>query len=220
MYSADDLLMLSGIQHIAFCPRQWALIHIEQRWAENRLTVEGHHLHEKVDDPFVTDSRKNVVTCRSLAIVSFELGLYGKADVVEFYANDSSVNAIEIYGKQGYWRPIPVEYKRGKPKSDPIDEAQLCAQAMCLEEMYNVNISEGFLYYGETRHRHRVVFSHDLRTIVKGLSSEMHAFFDKRLTPLPDFRPRCKSCSLVNECLPRPFSRRNSVSNYLKQLEE
>ena len=220
MYADDDLLMLSGIQHMAFCPRQWALIHIEQQWAENRLTVEGHLLHERVDDPFITDTRKNVVTCRSLAVVSYKLGLYGVVDVVEFYPSDSSVNATELHGKRGFWKPVPVEYKRGSPKPDPIDEVQLCAQALCLEEMYHVNISEGYLYYGETRHRHQVVFTDELKTLVERYAGEMHRLFEKRITPLPDYQPRCKSCSLVNECLPKHFKEGDIVKNYLQTLED
>lgn len=219
MYSEEDLLLLSGIQHIAFCPRQWALIHIEQQWTENRLTVEGHHLHERVDDPFITDSRKKVVTCRSLAVVSYKLGLYGMADLVEFFPTDNPDNATSLTGKSGFWQPIPIEYKRGKPKPEVIDEVQLCAQAICLEEMYNLKISEGFLYYGETRHRFEVAFDDKLRKVVEEYSSRMHYLFERRITPLAEYAPRCKSCSLNNECLPKQMTGGDTVNNYLRLLD-
>ncbi|NMC60760.1 MAG: Dna2/Cas4 domain-containing protein, partial [Candidatus Methanofastidiosa archaeon] len=137
MYIDDDLLMLSGIQHIAFCERQWALIYIEQQWSENLLTIEGHYLHEKVDDPFFSETRKDIVYLRSLPVVSYRLGLYGKADLVELCkVTGESENAIEFPGRVGKWKITPVEYKRGKPKTDTCDEVQLCAQALCFEEMY------------------------------------------------------------------------------------
>lgn len=220
MYTDDDLLMLSGIQHMAFCPRQWAMIHIEQQWAENRLTVEGHHLHERVDDPFITDSRKKVVTYRSLAVVSYKLGLYGMADLVEFFPTDNPDNATSLAGKSGFWQPIPIEYKRGKPKHEVIDEVQLCAQAICLEEMYNLKISEGFLYYGETRHRFEVAFDDELRKLVEEYSSRMHYLFEHRITPPAEYAPCCKSCSLINECLPKQMNGGNAVNDYLKLLDD
>ena len=136
MYSEDELLMLSGIQHIAFCERQWALIHIEQQWSENVLTVEGHHLHEKADNPFEAENRGNVAIIRALPLVSLQLGFSGIADVVELArAGHDVTNSIPVSGREGKWLPVPVEYKRGKPKADHCDEVQLCAQVMCIEEM-------------------------------------------------------------------------------------
>ena len=155
-YGDEDLLMLSGIQHITFCKRQWALIHIEQQWAENNLTIEGNWMHQKVDDPTLMNRNKGIVTLRSVTLVSRRLGLYGISDVVEMVASTSGQNSIRHPKYPGFWQLIPVEYKRGKPKKDQIDEVQLCAQAICLEEMYNVSIEKGFLYYGETRHREEV----------------------------------------------------------------
>ena len=158
-YGDEDLLMLSGIQHITFCERQWALIHIEQQWAENKLTVEGNWMHQKVDDPLLMNRNKEVVTLRSVTLVSRRLGLYGISDVVEMVAASSEENSIRHPKYPGLWRLIPVEYKRGKPKKDQIDEVQLCAQAICLEEMYDICIEKGFLYYGETRHREEVLLT-------------------------------------------------------------
>ena len=169
-YGDEDLLMLSGIQHITFCKRQWALIHIEQQWAENNLTIEGNWMHQKVDDPTLMNRNKGIVTLRSVTLVSRRLGLYGISDVVEMVASTSGQNSIRHPKYPGFWQLIPVEYKRGKPKKDQIDEVQLCAQAICLEEMYNVSIEKGFLYYGETRHREEVQFTEELRKLVENVS--------------------------------------------------
>ncbi len=211
--------MLSGIQHFAFCKRQWALIHLEQIWEENRLTVEGHHLHERVDNPYNNTTRNRVLTCRSLSVTSLRLGLSGIADVVEFYLTDVPDNSIDLPDRSGHWRPVPVEYKRGSPKTDERDEVQLCAQAICLEEMYGLSIDSGFLFYGETRHRTEVVFTRSIRNLVEHYSQQMHILFKEKRTPLPEYRSQCRSCSLINECIPRHAARWKSVEEYLLNIE-
>lgn len=211
----EELLMLSGIQHIAFCERQWALIHIEQQWVENVRTVEGNNLHERVDDPFEKDYKKGVITLRSVSLLSRELGLTGVADIVELISTDQS-KGVSLPGRDGFWSFHPVEYKRGKPKSDERDEVQLCAQAMCLEEMHSIKISEGSIFYGETRHRINVTFSIELRNRVKELALKMHDLFDKGITPLPVAKNHCKMCSLVDVCLPESMSDSKKVTEYLK----
>ncbi len=220
LYIDDDLLMLSGIQHIAFCERQWALIHIEQQWVENIFTVEGHHLHEKVDNPFESEIMPNSMILRSVPLVSYKLGLYGYADVVELKKTHDSANSIVIKGKDGRWNMMPVEYKRGKPKKDRCDDVQLCAQAMCLEEMYGINIFNGSFYYGEIRHRHNIEFNDDLRGQVVYYAQRMHELFEKGITPLPLFKKQCHSCSLNDLCMPESLSGANKVSEYLKKLIE
>lgn len=215
----DDLLMLSGIQHIAFCERQWALIHIEQQWSENVLTVEGHHLHERVDDPFETEKRNNTLLWRALPLISQKLGLHGIADVVEMILTDGSDPAgIDIQGHPGKWLLTPVEYKRGKPKPDERDEVQLCAQALCLEEMYNTQITRGFLYYGETRHRHEVPFSRELRSLTGNYARRMHDLFCSGNTPPPIYKTHCRSCSLKDICLPKILAGHGSVQPYLNEM--
>lgn len=211
-YSDDDLLLLSGIQHIAFCPRQWALIHIEQQWQENILTFGGRELHERVDDPFFTEARGTVLVTRSLPIISRRLGLYGIADVVEFYQRDEG---IQIKGRNGLWRPHPVEYKYGEPKVDERDMVQLCAQAFSLEEMFATSVTEGDLFYGRIRRRQRVVFNESLRQQVMELSTEMHRLFAEGITPLPEQTKACRSCSLVEICMPHT-SKKRSVRRYLE----
>ena len=212
-YKEDDLLLLSGIQHMAFCPRQWALIHIEQQWAENVKTIEGQHLHERVDDPFNKDSSSALVVWRSLNLISYELGLTGRADVVEFRKSDTGIN---LPGKAGKWIPYPIEYKRGKPKPDERDEVQLCAQAKCMEEMFGTEILEGALYYGETRRRTVVQFSTELRSQVEAYANEMHRLFEQGITPAPEYKSHCKSCSLIEICLPKQMRGLKTASNDLK----
>lgn len=225
MYSEDDLLMLSGIQHFAFCERQWALIHIEQQWAENMRTVEGTHIHERVDDPFTSEVRGNVITLRSISLVSYSLGLYGVADVVEFIRSENTAG-IGMEGYSGVWQPVPVEYKRGKPKPDERDAVQLCAQAICLEEMYQNDkstpliIDKGYLFYGETRHRHEVIFSHEIRNKVETYTLRMHEIFAAGYTPSAKYKTHCKACSLVEICNPRVFENPRKVNDYLKNVLE
>ena len=211
-YSDEDLLLLSGIQHFAFCPRQWALSYIEQQWEENLLTFGGRELHERVDDPFFTEARGTVVVTLSLPIVSYKLGLYGLADVVEFRRSE---DGILINDRSGRWQPYPVEYKYGSPKPDDRDIVQLCAQALCLEEMLQTYIPKGDMFYGRIRRRQQVDFDEALRKRVKELVLEMHQLFEEGITPLPEQTAACKSCSLVEICMPHT-SKKRSVRRYLE----
>ncbi|MEG1617138.1 MAG: CRISPR-associated protein Cas4 [Bacteroidales bacterium] len=218
-YKEEDMLMLSGIQHIAFCERQWALIHLEQVWAENHLTVEGDWLHRNVDDSDFIECRKETISLHSVNLVSWQLGLYGISDVIELKRANTQESAVTHPSYPGYWHYIPIEYKRGKPKADNRDEVQLCAQAICLEEMYNINIPLGYLYYGETRHRVEIDFNDDLRSAVKEYALKMHELYQKRLIPTANYKASCKSCSLFDICMPKIFSRIESANSYLTQLD-
>ena len=212
-YTPDELLALSGIQHFTFCRRQWALIHIERLWQENALTAEGRVLHQRTDDPFETEVRAGQITSRAMPVASYRLGLYGVCDVVEFIP---SAEGISLPGRTGAYLVRPVEYKRGKEKSDPCDEAQLCAQAICLEEMLLVSIPHGDLYYGEPRRRVEVAFTPELRALVKEMTAEMHAFFARGYTPRVKTSKACHSCSLADLCLPR-LQNRVAASRYIQQ---
>lgn len=212
-HSEDALLMLSGIQHFAFCPRQWALIHIEQQWQENLLTFSGRELHERADDPFFNESRGDVLVIRSLPLVSRSLGLYGVADVVEFHRDPGGV---VLAHRPGRWRPHPVEYKLGQPKGDDRDMVQLCAQGICLEEQFGVPVTAGDLFYGRTRRRQPVEFDGTLKERVRQLAAGMHELFDRGITPPAEYRAACKNCSLMEICLPGPKSRK-SVQRYLEE---
>jgi len=216
-YTPDDLLPLSGIQHFLFCRRQWALIHIEQQWKENALTAEGRIMHQRADDPFFTETRNGVITARSVPIASYRLGLSGVCDVVEFTA---SPEGVKLPNRDGLYLAAPVEYKRGREKRDPCDEAQLCAQAVCLEEMLSVTIPRGFLYYGETRHRVEVDLTAELRGLVREMSEEMHAYFARGYTPRVKTSKACRSCSLADVCLPNLQEKVMPASKYIKQQIE
>lgn len=198
-YTPDELLPLSGIQHFIFCRRQWALIHIERQWQENALTVEGKLLHKRVDDPFFTETRKGLITARAVPVVSYRLGFSGVCDVVEF---TESPDGVQLPGRAGLFLAAPVEYKRGHEKRDPCDEAQLCAQGMCLEEMLAVSIPVGYLYYGETRQRVTVELTAELRELAQKMAQEMHAYFQRGYTPRVKTSKACRSCSLADVCLP------------------
>ncbi len=216
-YSSDELLALSGIQHFCFCRRQWALITIERQWEDNVLTVEGKALHNRADDPFFSEVRNGLIISRSMPIASYRLGFIGVCDVVEFA---SSPVGVKLPGRQGTYLPSPVDYKRGKQKRDQSDEAQLCAQALCLEEMLSVDIPRGYLYYGEIRHRVEIEFSTTLRDFVHKMAKEMHSYFERGYTPRVKPSKACKSCSLKDVCLPALQAREIPVSKYVqKQID-
>ena len=212
----EDWLQLSGLQHFAFCRRQWALIHIENQWAENLRTVDGGLVHERVHDQAFRESRGDCVTVRGLAVHSAELGVSGQCDAVEFRRVPSGV---PLKGREGLWLPYPVEYKRGKPKEHDADELQLCAQAMCLEEMLCCDVTEGALYYAQTRHRAVVPLTPELRGRVRESLGEMHELYRRRHTPKVKPSKACNACSLKDLCLPRLMGRR-SVADYLAAAME
>lgn len=213
MYAEEDYLMLSGIQHFAFCKRQWAMIHIEQQWAENYRTTAGEIMHKKAHDESAFEKRGNLLTVRGLRISSHSLGLSGQCDVVEFHQDE---NGIDLFGYEGKWNIVPVEYKRGTVKENNADELQLCAQAVCLEEMFQMDIPEGFLYYGENRRRHQVEFTSELRSEVERTADKMHEMFRRGHTPGAKPSKQCKSCSLENLCLPK-LQKSGDVRKYIEK---
>jgi CRISPR-associated exonuclease Cas4 len=206
MYNIDDLIQLSALQHFAFCPRQCALIHVEQVWQENRLTAEGRIMHEHVHEEG-DESRGDVRIERGASLRSLRLGLIGKADVVEYHRQ-----------ADGTWQAFPVEYKRGKPKPDHSDKVQLCAQALCLEEMLNVSIPGGALFYGKTRRRLDVEFDDALRRETQNIAELTHELIEAGQTPKPVYAKRCESCSLMGECMPKTIQKKRSVENYIKRM--
>lgn len=210
-YSEEDYLLLSGIQHFAFCRRQWALIHIENQWAENERTVDGTIMHEKAHSGDA-ESRGDAVIMRAVRVFSATLGVSGECDVVEFHRN---ADGISLNGHDGLWQPYPVEYKRGKPKEHNADEMQLCAQAMCLEEMLCCTIPCGALFYGEPRRRTEVEFTPELRRAVEDSLNEMHDYYKRGYTPKANPHKGCSACSLKEICLPKMVQRK-SVAAYVE----
>lgn len=208
MYTDDELIPLSAIQHFLYCERQCALIHQEQTWIDNRLTVEGARMHRRADSG-KDETRENLVVLRGLPVRSATLGLSGRADVVEFRRIRRG-SGVALEGCRGRWTPRPVEYKRGRPKRHRADEVQLCAQALCLEEMFEVRVSRGDLFYGARRRRNEVIFDDELRRTTKDAAGRLHALLIQAVPPPPEYEPRkCDPCSLISACLPKaPFRTR------------
>lgn len=231
-YAEDSLLPISAIQHIAFCPRQCGLIHLDQSWAENQLTVEGQLLHRKTHNahPQTFDGKRII---RSMDLRSFRLGLVGKSDVVEFIPPEG-VSPREAHRLVSHltgntslngWIIVPVEYKRGKPKTHPTwgdcDRVQLCAQGLCIEEMLGIELENGQLFYGEKRHRIDVEFSNSLRCRTEQLVGDLRQLIEsKRLPPAVNDR-RCRRCSLKEICMPQQTQAGRNAGRWIaKQLEE
>ena len=205
-YTEDDLLPLSGLQHLLFCERQCALIHIEQVWAENSLTAEGRLMHERVHEEG-RESRGDVRIEFGMPLRSLRLGLIAKADVVEFHRDKENADDV--------WRPFPVEYKRGKPKKGNYDKVQLCGQAICLEEMLEVEIPEGALFYGRTRRRQDVVFDIVLRQETEDAAKRFHELVESRVTPKGVYMKKCDNCSMYDLCIPKTVEKGRSINSYL-----
>ncbi len=203
MTPESDLLPLSGLQHLLYCERQAALIHVEGVWVENRFTAEGRVLHERVDERG-SESRGSVRIARGLPLRSFRLGLVGRADTVELHRLDGeeAADGAAIPGLDGRWRPFPVEHKRGAPKQGSYDAVQLCAQALCLEEMLDTAVPEGALFYGRRKRRTVVAFDADLRQQTVEAAARFHALVASGATPPPVADARCERCSLLSVCLP------------------
>ena len=213
-YAEDDYLMISGIQHFRFCKRQWALIHIEQQWAENEHTVIGELMHKKAHDPYLTEKRRDTIIARALPVASREMGVTGECDVVEFH---KTKDGISIAGREGNYSVVPVEYKRGKPKTDDSDILQVAAQALCLEEMLCCVIPYGYIYYGETRRRTKVEFTDEVREKVISSFREMHKYYEQRYTPKVKTGKKCNACSLKDICLP-VLNKKKTVSGYINEV--
>lgn len=226
MYSEDDLIPISALQHFIFCKRQCALIHVEQLWSENIFTAEGRIMHDKVDKEMSTESRGGLRVARKVRMRSLVLGVTGIADVVEFHReNKNEVNTgtsastsrlTKLKGCSGWWRPFPVEYKRGKPKPGNCDKVQLCAQAICLEEMLKVNVLEGAIYYGKTNRRLDVRFDDKLRNETIGTAKKTRKLIESGITPAAIYDKRCEKCSMKGLCLPKALDNRKKIADYLE----
>ncbi|HAZ31979.1 MAG TPA: CRISPR-associated protein Cas4 [Dehalococcoidia bacterium] len=218
MYTEDELLPISALQHLAFCERQWALIHLEGVWEENRLTVEGRFLHDRPHED-ETEVRGDLRIARGLRLRSLRLGLVGRVDVVEFHRlkRSDTEKGIPLEGTDGLWKPMIVEYKRGRPKLGREDEVQVCAQALCLEEILRVMLPTGSIFYGKPRRRYDVVFDDALREETESLTVRLHDLTHTGNTPSAEYSKKCKSCSLVDICMPGVTGKRRNVQGYLSK---
>lgn len=209
------MLPLSGIQHYVFCPRQWALIHLEQLWDDNRLTTEGSLLHANVDNPATRETNgSDIITLRGLRLASSRLGLSGIADAVEIKPMPSAPAGKQALLKSKLYTAMPIEYKRGRRKISDCDRIQVAAQAIILEEILGITIPTGAVFYWEERHREYFDISTDLRTRVEDIASQMHQIYTQQLLPKAIKRHECRSCSLVSMCMPSIAHK--SVNTYLK----
>ena len=211
----DEYLMLSGIQHYFFCKRQWALTHIEQDWKENALTAEGNIIHEKVDQPYLKERRGSKFYSRAMPVISHRLKVVGKLDMVEFHRDDKG---IILEKEEGLWKPLIVEYKRGKPKFYNYDEMQLTAEVIALEETLNTNIDKAYFYYASIRRRVEIIITDKMRENVSLASKDMMDHFINGSTFKAESYKNCSKCSLVDYCLPRLTKKKKNIDNYLERL--
>ncbi len=225
-YAEDDLIPLSAIQHLLFCERQCALIHVERLWAENLFTAQGNALHEKAHTG-KPETRDGVRITRGLPLQSFSLGLSGQADVIEWeppaeqrVGRKKLIDVLQdsTAEQRSQWRVTPVEYKRGKPKKNDCDRVQLCAQAMCLEEMLGISIPRGQLFYGEKRRRVDVDCDSEIRDVTRSAAERLHEIIDNALTPAAIREKKCDTCSLFHLCLPEATSNSKSAQDYLERM--
>lgn len=214
MYNEEDFLQLSGIQHFEFCRRQWALAYMEMQWQENVRTVEGRILHENAHDAGLKEKRGDLIVVRAMPIHSREMGVSGECDVIEFHRAEDGINLL---GKEGFYKVVPVEYKRGKPKTDDSDILQVAAQALCLEEMLCCEIPYGYIYYGEVRRRIKIEFTEAIREKVRNIFAEMHKYYEQRYTPKAKTSKKCNACSLKDICVP-VLNKKKSVSGYIDKI--
>ncbi|MGD0037777.1 MAG: CRISPR-associated protein Cas4 [Bacteroidota bacterium] len=205
MFTEDDYIQLSALQHYVFCPRQCGLIHVEDVWTDNMFTVRGEILHEKVDTD-TYETRGTLKTVRGLRIHSSRLGIVGRCDVVEFRK-----------GKNEQEEVLPVEFKSGEPKEDVSDKVQLCAQVFCLEEMLNTKITQGAFFYGKIRRRNLVEMDAELRTQTEKIIASVHEIVSKKHVPPAKYSEKCRNCSLEDACMPRAMNERK-LKQYIKEL--
>ncbi|MDY6796007.1 MAG: CRISPR-associated protein Cas4 [Actinomycetota bacterium] len=232
MFSEDDFIPISSLQHLVFCERRAALIYLEGIWDDNPYTIEGIRLHERAHT-YEAESRGEIRIVRGLPLRSLRLGLSGKADVLEFHdltrydceqlAVEPCYDGIRLEGVEGIWRPFPVEYKRGKLRHEEAYEVQLCAQALCVEEMLEVSVPKGALYYGKTGRRLEVSIDEHLRKKTEAATERMHELISQALTPSACYSKKCDKCSLIDVCLPKATSKSIRVDSYIegviKELE-
>lgn len=213
IYSEDDLIPISALADFTFCERRAALHFIERIWEDNLFTAEGTILHERVDEDSNTEVRGNLRIARSVPLRSLMLGLSGKTDMVEFHKTE--IGGVKLEGASGLWLPFPVEYKRGYLRHEHSFGIQLCAYALCLEEMLGGNIQTGAIYYGKTRRRMDVAFDTALKAETEDISRKVHELIASGITPKAEYSKRCESCSLLDLCLPKTCGKTKSVSKYL-----
>ena len=214
MFTEDDFILISALQHYIYCPRQCGLIHVDDVWNENLFTVRGQILHDKVDTD-TYETRGDVKTVRGLRIHSFNYGIVGRCDVVEF-------KRINKEGDSGFHRNdseevLPVEFKSGEPKEDISDKVQLCAQVLCLEEMLSTQISKGMFFYGKIRRRNPIEIDDELRNQTEQVIASVREVVSSKTVPTAEYSAKCRNCSLIDICQPKALNKRK-LKNYISGL--
>jgi CRISPR-associated exonuclease Cas4 len=219
MYSEDELLPISALQHLLFCERRAALVCTEGLWKDNIFTAEGTLMHERTHLPG-TESRDKLKIARNLWLRSLRLGICGKVDTVEFrlLEGNEEDQGIILAGETGHWQPFPVEYKRGHLRSEASFEIQLCAQALCLEEMLPIRINGGALYYGQTHRRLEIILDEAIRQKTEAATLRLHEIIQSGITPKAQFQAKCRSCSLCDICLPETMNGNKKVEEYIEHF--
>lgn len=213
MFDEDDLVPIGALQHFVFCERQCSLIFRERIWLDNELTVSGSLFHTRPDEGS-REVRGDLLVFRAVPLRSARLGITGRADVIEFQRVTGAETGVTLPRYPGLWQPVPVEYKRGRPNMHRADEVQVCAQAMCLEEMFGIEVPKGALYYGVPRRRTDVFFDASLRGLVEETVQQVRQLLQSERAPPPRISPACDSCSLKPICLPNASP---NVSAYIDQ---
>lgn len=216
MFDDEDYIQINTLQHYVYCPRQCALLCVENVWNDNLYTVRGEILHEVVDSE-TEETRGSVRVVRGLRIHSTRLRIVGKCDVVEFHLSGDDASTLVRKNETGSYTVIPVEYKAGEPKEDLSDKVQLCAQALCLEEMLNVSIEKGIFFYGKIRRRYTIDIDRMLREQTEEVIQGVHALVSKRVVPRALYSQKCRNCSLESICVPRAMNEKK-LHNYIHQL--
>jgi CRISPR-associated exonuclease Cas4 len=217
----DDYIQISALQHYVYCPRQCGLIHVENAWTDNMFTVRGEILHEKVDtDTYETRGTKKTV--RGLRIHSARLGIVGRCDVVEFYAQarvEGRLLPSLSKSEDDLQRILPVEFKSGEPKEDVSDKVQLCAQVLCLEEMLTTTITQGAFFYGKIRRRNIVEIDESIRKQTEDIVTAVHGMVTSKKIPPAEYSQKCRNCSLEELCMPKAMNEKK-LKMYMKELYE
>lgn len=210
-----EYLQLNSIQHFAFCERQWALMFLEDQWLDNDLTNLGRLLHKTTDDPYFEEKRGDVLYIRGMPVISHKLRLNGILDMAEFHKDPLG---CKLKKHEGVYKPIIIEYKKGKGKSDNRDIYQLVVEVMAVEEMLNCKIHYSYLYYKKTNKRQKIVISEKLRDETSALVEKMHEYYNLRKTPKAIVGKNCQLCSLKEVCLPRMTHHKKNVQNYINSF--
>ncbi|WP_294468853.1 CRISPR-associated protein Cas4 [uncultured Anaerofustis sp.] len=217
-YNNEHNIPISMIKQYAYCPHRFSLMYLDNVWSENYKIVEGNITHRKVDNPFIKEKRKDTFYSRSVPVYSDELDLYGIVDIIEFTKSEDD-SAVKVKGKRGKWKINPIEYKNGKKEKSNADALQLCAQAICLEEMFDTKIEFGEIFYNKIKRRFKVEFDNKLRSEVLNIIGLINENISKNeIIPIRE-EQNCNLCSIRDNCLPFAYRNKNSKEKLIELIK-